>query len=37
MTWFWLLIAAWIGFILGYVLCGLMSFSDTIWREGDDD
>jgi hypothetical protein len=32
MSWGWLLIAAWLGFIAGYVLCGMLS-----WDQGDLD
>jgi uncharacterized membrane protein YciS (DUF1049 family) len=37
MSWVALLVAAWIGFILGYVVCGLMSFNSSLWNEADND
>lgn len=37
MNWVALIVAAWIGFILGYVVCGLMSFNRAIWDEADND
>lgn len=36
MSWLWLFIAGWIGFILGYVVCGLMSFNSSLWEEADE-
>lgn len=37
MSWVWLLVAVWVGFILGYVVCGLLSFNRALWNEADDD
>ena len=37
MSWVALIVAAWVGFILGYVVCGLMSFNASLWNEADRD
>lgn len=37
MSWVGYVVAVWIGFILGYVVCGLMSFNHAIWDEADND
>ena len=36
-SWVSCLVSAWIGFILGYVVCGLLSFNHAIWDEADHD
>jgi hypothetical protein len=37
-SWVWLVLAGWIGFIAGYVLCGILSLSDDsrLWTDNDD-
>jgi hypothetical protein len=37
MSWVALIVAAWVGFILGYVVCGLLSFNRSLWEEADHD
>lgn len=37
MSWVYLFIAAWIGFIAGYVLCGFLSMSNDLMGEGEHD
>lgn len=37
MSWGWLLVAAWLGFMVGYVLCGLLNFSEGLWPGDRDD
>ncbi len=37
MSWVYLLIAAWVGFILGFVLCAVLNMSHDLMGEGEHD
>lgn len=36
MSWVWLVVAAWVGFIVGFCLCAVFAINNVIWT-GDVD